>query len=305
MIKDFLKKVLHPLTYIRTKTRPFRRRRSGLKRRLLEVEKITRSMAKLSAWDLRMKILNEPRSMEEKRLLRFGFKAYSQNDEDGIIAEIFCRVGTINKTFLEIGASGGLENNTLYLLLQGWQGTWVDGSSKCIEFIESKFSFALNNGNLKALDSWVNKENINQLVAGATDDGQALDLLSIDIDGIDYHILEAIEPLNARVLVVEYNPKFHPPVKWVMEYNPDHSWDGGDYFGASLKSFEVLLLGKGYKLVGCNLLGVNAFFVREDLVKDNFHSNCSAENHYEPERFFLNDGLSPLHTADFGSFEIK
>jgi len=65
------------------------------------------------------------------------------------------------------------------------------------------------------------------------------------------------------------------------------------------------LLGKGYKLVGCNLLEIDAFFVRKDLMKDNSHSNCSAENHYEPEKFFLNDGLSPLHTANFGPFEIQ
>ena len=97
MIKGFFKKALYPLSYLREKTRPLRRRRHELKRRLLEVEKITRSMVKLHAWDLRRKILNEPRNMEEKRLLRFGFKAYSQNDEDGIIAEIFNRIGTTSK----------------------------------------------------------------------------------------------------------------------------------------------------------------------------------------------------------------
>ncbi len=305
MTKDFLKKLLYPLSYIRAKTRPLRRGRNGLKRRLLEVEKITGSLAKLYASDLIRKLLNEPRSMEEKRLLRFGFKVYSQSDEDGIIAEIFHRIGTTNKTFLEIGSSGGLESNTLYLLLQGWKGFWVDGSSKFIELISQKFSFSLNTGSLKAIHRWVHKENINQLIEDATEDGQALDLLSLDIDGNDYHILDAIESLNARVLVVEYNPKFRPPVKWVMSYNPSHSYDGSDYMGASLKSFEILLLGKGYKLVGCNLLGINAFFVRKDLMKDNFHSDCSAENHYESERFFLNDGLSPLHAASFGPFEIK
>ena len=57
--------------------------------------------------------------------------------------------------------------------------------------------------------------------------------------------------------------------------------------------------------MGCNSLGINAFFVRKDLMKDNFHSNGSAENHYEPEKFFLNDGLSPLHTANFGPVEIQ
>ena len=94
MIKNFWKKALCSLIYIREKTRPLRRSRNELKRRLLEVEKTTRSMVKIYAWDLRRKILNEPRNMEEKRLLRFGFKVYSQGDEDGIIAEIFRRIGT-------------------------------------------------------------------------------------------------------------------------------------------------------------------------------------------------------------------
>ena len=90
-----------------------------------------------------------------------------------------------------------------------------------------------------------------------------------------------------------------------MAHNPDHAHDGSDYFGCALKSYEELLSAKGYKLVGCNLLGVNAFFVREDLLGDHFHDDCSAENHYEPGRFFLNDGLIPMHDANFGPFEIK
>ena len=73
------------------------------------------SMVKLYSWDLRKKILDQPRYMEEKRLLRFGFKVYSQNEEDGIINEIFQRIGTTNKTFVEIGVGNGLENNTLHL----------------------------------------------------------------------------------------------------------------------------------------------------------------------------------------------
>ena len=73
------------------------------------------SMVKLYSWDLRKKILDQPRYMEGKRLLRFGFKVYSQNEEDGIINEIFQRIGTTNKTFVEIGVGNGLENNTLHL----------------------------------------------------------------------------------------------------------------------------------------------------------------------------------------------
>jgi len=271
----------------------------------LEVEKVTGSMVKLYAWDLRKKILSESRYIDEKRLLRFGFKVHSQNDEDGIIQEIFRRIGTVNKTFVEVGVGNGLENNTLHLLLQGWRGLWIEGSPEFVEHINKKFTFALSNGTLKVRHAWVQRDCINQLIAEGWGESGELDLLSLDIDGNDYHVLEAIEPLNARVILVEYNPKFHPPVKWIMEHNPNHSYDGSDYFGCSLKSYEELLSARGYKLVGCNLLGVNAFFVREDLVKNHFHGDCSAENHYEPERFFLNDGLMPLHAANFGPFEIK
>ena len=306
MVKKFLKNALAPFQYIRRKTRPWRRRRHELERRLLEVEKVTRSMVHLYAWDLRQKVLAEPRYLEEKRLPRFGFKAYSQNEEDGILQEIFRRIGTSNKTFFEIGVGNGLENNTLYLLVQGWRGFWVDGNPEYIDYIHQKFTIALSNGTLKVKHSWVQRDNINQLIAEGQEDSKDLDLLSLDIDGNDYHVLEAIDLLNARVVVVEYNPKYRPPVKWVMEHNPNHSYDGSsDYFGASLKSFEILLSAKGYKLVGCNLLGANAFFVREDLVKNHFLDDCSAENHYEPERFFLKDGLVPLHAANFGPFQKK
>jgi hypothetical protein len=306
MIKKFLKNVFAPFQYIRRKTRPWRRRRSGLERRLLENEKITRELVFLNAWDLRRKILAEPRYIEEKRLPRFGFKGYSQNDEDGIIQEIFRRIGTANKTFVEIGVSSGLECNTLYLLLQGWRGLWVEGCSEFVDLINQKFAFALNNGTLKVKHAWVQRENINQLIAERREGSEDLDLLSLDIDGNDYHVLEAMDLLNARVVIVEYSPKYQPPVKWVMKYNPSHSYDGfSDYLGASLKSFEILLSAKGYKLVGCSLFGINAFFVRADLVKNHFLDDCSAENHFEPERFFLQAGLTSLHAANFGPFQIK
>ena len=114
-----------------------------------------------------------------------------------------------------------------------------------------------------------------------------------------------MDRLSARVVVVEHNPRYRPNIKWVMEYNPNHSYGLTDYFGGALKSFEILLSEKGYKPVGCNLLGINAFFVREDLVGNHFLDACSTENHYKPERSFLKDGLLPLHTPNFGPFQIK
>ena len=305
MIKKFFKNIFVPLQYIRNKTRPWRRKRHSLERKLIDLEKITMSMVKLHAWDVHQKLLTEPRYKDAKRLLNFGFKGYSQNEEDGIIQEIFSRIGTTNKQFIEIGVGNGLENNTLYLLLQGWQGLWIEGNSNFVEQIKNKFGFVIENRALMVKHAWVKKDNINELISEKQKNNEEFDLLSLDIDGNDYHVLDAIDPLNARVIVLEYNSKYRPPVKWVMQYNPNHSFDESDYYGASLKSFEILLSKKGYKLVGCNLYGVNAFFVREDLMKNHFLDNCTAENHYEPERLFLRGWMLPLHFENFGPFEIK
>jgi hypothetical protein len=150
--------------------------------------------------------------------------------------------------------------------------------------------------------AWVDKDNIDFLIQ---DLGlpQEIDLLSLDIDGNDYHVLENVVFLNPRAIVLEYNAKLPPPVKWVMAYDQYHTKTNTDYFGASLKSFEYLLYKRGYCLVGCNISGVNAFFVRKDLVKEHFHSDCSAENHYEDLKIWLLAAFGPGNGPDFGPYE--
>jgi len=89
------------------------------------------------------------------------------------------------------------------------------------------------------------------------------------------------------VVVIEYNAIFPPPVRWVMPYDPAAKWTGNSNHSASLKSLELLGRAKGYSLVGCSFAGVNAFFVRNDLLGDLFEAPFTAEHHYEPPRFFL------------------
>ena len=288
--------------FIRNKTRPWRRRRHEIKNRLKHLEEIAELNAEISAWKVKTDILNQPRYKDDKRLLKYGFKAYSQTDEDGIIQEIFQRIGVTNKTFIEIGVGDGLENNTLFLLLKGWKGFWVDGDLKNIKAIHNKFLFLKDSGRLNIKQAWIDKDNIDSLI---NDFGlpQEIDLLSIDIDGNDYHVFKNIVSLNPRVVVIEYNANLPPPVKWVMTYNQCHTKTNTDYFGASLKSFEYLFQKKGYLLVGCNITGSNAFFVRKDLMEDHFHSDCSAENHYEDLKYWLLAGFSTGLGADFGPYE--
>ena len=90
-----------------------------------------------------------------------------------------------------------------------------------------------------------------------------------------------------NVIVTEYNAKLRDKIEWISEYDENDVWNGSDDFGASLKSFQKLLEEKGYNLVGCNITGVNAFFVKKELINEKFIENFSSEFHYEPLRLWL------------------
>jgi len=241
------------------------------------------------------------RYQEEKRLLKYGAKSYSQSDEDGIIAEIFRRVGTTNRQFIELGVGNGLENNTLLLSLQGWTGLWVEGSKKNVDAIHGKFHGIISKDLLRIKHMFVTKDNINEAVRDLSWSEEP-DFFSLDLDGNDFYILDAINCIRPRVVSLEYNAKFLPHVDWVMAYNESHIWDGSDYFGASLKSLTNIMQKKGYSLVGCNITGCNAFYVRDDLVGENFCAPFTAENHYEPARYWAIPGFVSGQPANYGPF---
>jgi hypothetical protein len=109
--------------------------------------------------------------------------------------------------------------------------------------------------------------------------------------------------VQPRALVVEYNAVFRPPLAVVAEYDKDFAWNGTNYFGASLQALESLGSRKGFQLVGCSLSGVNAFFVRHDLVKDRFCAPFTAENHFEPPRYgFCRIVSMDMHPPGVGKY---
>lgn len=248
----------------------------------------------------RRTLLSTPRNADERRLLKHGFRVYSQADEDGILREIFRRIGETSRNFVELGTAEGRENNTLFLLLQGWRGLWIEGSEKKAAAAHKQFASEIKSGRLAIEQSFVSVSNV-EAILNRHPSHREVDLLSIDLDGNDYYVLEAIESVSPRVIVAEYNAKFPADVSWVMEYNERHRYDSTDYFGGSLKAFELLLAKRGFSLVGCNLLGTNAFFVRADLAKDPpFCSPFTAENHYEPPRYFLRHAFDSGMAHGFG-----
>jgi hypothetical protein len=282
------------------------RKLTDLYERLQALYNLTRrgeSIYEILATMHREPLLAAEKQADPKTVTPYGFTAFSQTDEDGILEEIYRRIGTTNRQFFEFGCGNGLENNSTYLLFTGWQGVWMDGSAENIATVRQKFDSYLNSGKLKVLETFVTRDNINSLIE-QSGLHKEMDLAGIDIDGNDYWIWEAITGVRPRVVVIEYNAIFRPPHKIVQEYNPGHQWRGTNYFGASLKALEALGERKGYRLVGCSFSGVNAFFVRQDLTGDLFSAPFTAEHHYRAPRYdaFVR-GLS-RHPKDAGPYRV-
>lgn len=229
-------------------------------------------------------ILNSQKYSDTKNLVNFGFKVYSQADEDGILEEIFKRIGFSQKKFIELGIQDGTECNTTYLLKSGWSGLWVDMSTD-----ENKLKIDFKNflkQNLNFKKEIVTRTNVNEIIHSFFSEKDEIDLLSIDIGVNTYHVLNEIK-INPRVIITEYNAKLRDQVEWIATYDEKKQWQGDDNFGASLNSFTIMMEKKGYYLVCCNIIGVNAFFVRKDLINSKFINDFSSSYHYEPLKLWL------------------
>ena len=234
--------------------------------------------AALVRW-YRMTTLRTELAQDPKSITPYGWSGYSQNDEDGILHEIFRRIGTTNRHFFEFGAGEPLCNTGTYLLLSGWSGEWVDAAPEAVHDIQSKFSAWLKSGNLKVSQSFITPDNIDGLMKHLP---EQLDLLVVDIDGNDYYVWQAMTA-RPRVVMVEYNATFRPPDTLVQPYVTEPFWRGENFYGASLSALERLGREKGYCLVGCNFAGTNAFFVQEALVGNLFSAPFTAEHHYREQ----------------------
>lgn len=231
-------------------------------------------------------VLENPKYSDPKRLNMYEYNVFSQSGEDGIISEIFKRIGTTNKFFVEFGVSNGLENCSAALLYSGWNGRWIEGSDSFYKQIQKNFEFYIGNKQLEVKNAFITAESIESLF-GDLSVPKDFDLLSIDIDGNDFWVWKAIKKYNPRVVIIEGNPFYGPSISWTMKYNPEHVWDRTTYFGASVKALEILGREKGYTLVGCSIMGNDTFFVRNDLVKDLFAAPFTSENHYESFKVHL------------------
>lgn len=225
-------------------------------------------------------------------------KVCSQFGEDGILEEVFRRVGTTHRYFVEFGAADGLGSNTLYLLThKGWTGVMIEGDPGA--YSKLRANLAAYPGLLPA-NHFLTRENI-AAVFQLLQVPREFDLLSIDVDGNDYWLWKELRAYAPRVVVIEYNEYHRPPDRWVMAYNPNHRWDGTSYYGASLASLAALGSDLGYALIGTESNGVNAFFLKRDCLGAAGFRELTPEEAFHPARYIGLHG-QPGHRFRDGPF---
>jgi hypothetical protein len=195
-------------------------------------------------------------------------KIYSQWGEDGILDYLCERISLSKPRILEVGAGNFTECNSRFLAENRNASVFaVDGRRDLITTLERD---ALTwKSHVFALQVWVTPENINEIFYDAMISMNGVDILSLDLDGNDYWILESLDLKEVSIVVVEYNPLFGH--KYALSVPREDAFDRNKkhhsnlFFGASLRAFERLLNIKNYTFVGTNRVGNNAFFVRNEL----------------------------------------
>jgi hypothetical protein len=200
------------------------------------------------------------------RLSDAEFKVFSQFGDDGIIQYLVRLLEPLEHRFIEFGVQDYSESNTRFLLLNdNWRGLVIDGSPRHVEHIRSQEYFWRHD--LAAVSAFVDRDNVNALFR---DHGFAgpLGLLSVDIDGNDYWVWEAIDAVEPAVVVCEYNAVFGASRAVTVPYQPSFQRTRAHYsnlyWGASLQALCLLARRKGLAFVGANSAGNNAYFVRRD-----------------------------------------
>jgi hypothetical protein len=207
---------------------------------------------------------------DRKRIRHLGdveFRVCSQWGEDGIIAWLCCMLPDMPRRFIEFGVESFAEANTRFLLeSRGWSGLILDGSATSMNALRQHELYWRHD--LTAVPAFVTAQNINTLITENNFGGE-IGILSVDIDGNDYWVLDAIDCVNPAIIICEINGVFGDLRACTVPYQPDFqrlaAHYSGQYFGCSIAAARRLCARKGYSFIGTNTNGVNAFFVRDDL----------------------------------------
>lgn len=204
-------------------------------------------------------------------LWQHEFKVFSQWGEDGIIQYLVNHLEIRHHTFIEFGVEDFAESNCRFLMMKDqWQGFVIDGSPANMQRLKASYFFWQHQ--LNCLASFITRDNVAELLEHSGFDKE-LGILSVDIDGVDFHVLDALGAWRPAILVVEYNDAFgwkRPvSVPYDAAFVRRQKHPSNQYWGANLPAFQHLAKLRGYGLVGTNSVGSNAFFVRRDLLNEN------------------------------------
>jgi len=204
------------------------------------------------------------------KIIDTGFKAYSQFDEDGILLYIFSLIGFTNRKVVEMCCGIGAECNTANLIINhACYGLLFDGDENNIK---SAINFFKSNKSTWLLPPickhvWITKDNINSLIEEEGFKGD-IDLLSLDMDGVDYYIWKSLEIISPRVFICECHNMIPDDMAVTIPYKDDFSgWskDNALFLGASPLAMIKISKEKGYRLIGSHKYGFNLIFMRNDI----------------------------------------
>jgi hypothetical protein len=232
------------------------------------------------------------RNLNLSNPISWEFSGFSQNGEDGIIDLLCSKITQPNRYFFEIGAADGLENNTSWLAIaKKYSGIMIEGNPK----LAKRLAMLMGSFNLgvEVKNIFVTKNNINEMINLLLYSDP--DLFSLDIDGNDYHILNAFltAGLRPKVLALEYNSAFGPHKAITIPYNEDFNYlaahVSGLYYGVAINAWIKLLTQFGYQFVTVDSNGVNAFFIDPNCFSQAFIRSLQplmfTENFYQLKKY--------------------
>jgi hypothetical protein len=201
-------------------------------------------------------------------------KVYSQNGEDGIINYLINKLEIYKPNFIEIGVGSYIEANTRFLYERFYpKGLIIDCEKNLKEKVGSNVN--LWKGDLRIVEAFVNVENIQSLISKNCD--FEVDIFSLDIDGIDYWILDEIKDIHPKIIIAEYNPifgsKLEITVPNISNFNRKEYHYSQLCYGMSLVSLIKTMKRKNYYYVGSNSACNNAFFISNNFIKDKYFKN--------------------------------
>ena len=193
-------------------------------------------------------------------LARYELRGFSQNGEDGVLLEILNRIGVTSRFFVEFGIQNGTEGNCVLLAdVLGWSGVFIEADDANFAELAAKYA----GFPVRTVQDLVTADRVDEIFRAAGVP-PVPDVVSIDIDGNDLYVWDALTVARPRVVVIEYNSGIRASGPVAQPHDPDRSWDGSGAFGSTVAALDTVAARHGYRLAHTDLTGTNAFYVVEE-----------------------------------------